>query len=104
MRAPAAQASGEQGTGRFYCIAGFCSTLLFATIEFAAVEAGAGAAGAPAPLRWDRDLVWVPHLALAWVIRNLVPAWELGVLLPPTEHPGVVPLPCLSQILSLLHF
>lgn len=29
--------------------------------------------------------------------------WELGVPLPPTEHPGVVPLPCLSQILALLH-
>lgn len=75
---PGCSAAGEQGAGRFYCIAGFCSTLLLATIEFAAVEAGAGTAGAPsppAPLQWDRDLVWVPRLALGWVIRCRRGSW-----------------------------
>lgn len=66
-------ASGEQDTRRFYCLAGFCSTRLFSTIEFAAAEAAAGPARAPAPpspLRWDRDLVSVAHVAPGWVIQR----------------------------------
>lgn len=96
--AQAPAAPGEQDTGRFYCIAGFCSTPLFAAIEFATAEAGAGPAEAPVGPRPCLGVSLSPQLG------NVVLVWELGVHLPPAEHPAVVQLLCLSRILALPHF